>query len=196
MAVILKIGDGETFLINDTPCYKGYVAITRGASGVHYNFTHTADGSVMYAAVFFADILNGDDSDNPFADIPTLEEWIERYTFSLIPVARPFKLVSAASTNDTLIKAGRALLHRVNVVNASASTVYVKLYDIAEEPDETDTPVAVFPVVPKSEDTPFELISFPLAFTYGLGLRVTGAIGDGDGTATAANEVTLNVMYQ
>lgn len=105
------------------------------------------------------------------------------------------KLISAAGTNATLIKAAAANLGMLIAFNASAATKFLKLYNKASAPVVgTDVPVHTFPI-PAGQNL---LIPIPTAgyrLSLGLGLGITGAAGDTDVTVVAAGDVIVNYEY-
>lgn len=104
------------------------------------------------------------------------------------------RLLSALNTvNATLVQAGVTKLHGINLINGAAVT-YLKLYDKATAPAETDTPrrTIQIPANANFDWTP----ASPLAFQLGLGYRLTAAAADNDTTAVAAAAVTcLNIDF-
>lgn len=105
-----------------------------------------------------------------------------------------FHLISAASTNGTLVSAGAHELTGYALVNNGASIAYVKLYDKASAPTVgTDTPVAVLPVPPSGGAN----LGFrdPPLFTLGLGFGITGGLADNDTTAVGAAQVGVSLFF-
>lgn len=110
-------------------------------------------------------------------------------------LSQKFLLVSAATTNATLVSAGAHELTGYALVNNGASFAYVKLYDVSSAPTVgTTTPVAVLPVPPSSGAN----VSFPepVLFTSGIGLGITGGIANSDTTAVSSNQVSVTLFYQ
>ncbi len=101
---------------------------------------------------------------------------------------------AAASTNDTLVTAGRGMaLRGITGYNAKASGVYLKLYDKATAPTSADTPeLSIY--LPASASFDFE---FDYAFDLGLGYRLTTDVADAGTTALLAADILgLNIMYR
>lgn len=108
--------------------------------------------------------------------------------------ATNYRVLSAATTNGALIKATPALLQGVTIHN-TGTIAFVKLYNKATAPTVgTDTPLMTIPV---AATTGSVVISFPagIVFETGLGIAITGAIGDSDTTSVGANQVTVNLQY-
>jgi hypothetical protein len=109
----------------------------------------------------------------------------------------PYKIISAATTNATSVKASAAKLGLVIVTNVNAAPRYLKLYNKASAPTVgTDTPVQVY-AIPGSTTGGGAVIPFPdgLAFSTGLAFALTTGAADSDTAAVAANEVIVNLGY-
>lgn len=104
-------------------------------------------------------------------------------------------LSAAASVNPKLVKTGLGKLYKIDGLNAADALRYLKLYDKATAPAETDTPIATF-AIPASGKFSFDFGSIGLQFSLGMGYRLTGAAADNDTTALTAGDITcLNVFY-
>jgi hypothetical protein len=104
------------------------------------------------------------------------------------------QLISAATTNSTLIKSSAANISKITAENLSASIRYLKLYDKATAPTVgTDSPFHTY-VLPANSQRTFD---FPLGLrtTSGFGLGITGALAVTDTTAIGAAEVVINYDY-
>ena len=106
------------------------------------------------------------------------------------------RLVSAAaSVNATIVKASGGRVYKITGQNAAAAVRYIKLYNKATAPAETDTPVATFNV---AASLPFDIDfgDIGLHFPAGISYRLTVLNADADTTAlTAADILSLNVFY-
>lgn len=104
-------------------------------------------------------------------------------------------LISAASTNATLLKAAVGVIGTCLLSNTSASWRYVKFFNLASAPTMgTSTPVLNFPIPPNSTldiSTAFAGLRFATGIAYaitsGSALLDTGAVG--------AGEVLINITY-
>lgn len=105
------------------------------------------------------------------------------------------RLISAASTNATSVKASAAELGFIFAYNANAAVRYLKFYDKASAPTVgTDTPVATLPI--PSGGGGFMLnIPDGAAFPTGLAYALTTGIADADTGAVAADEISLWLGY-
>lgn len=111
-------------------------------------------------------------------------------------IASNFNLISAATTNDTLISAGTKYVYAYEFYNSGAAVAYVKLYNKATAPTSSDTPSWVVGI-PAGQSRG---LNFGGAFglrlgTLGLGLRITGGSANNDTTAVAAGQVTVSIGY-
>lgn len=105
------------------------------------------------------------------------------------------RLLSAATTNATSVKGSAGQLYTAIVSNMTAAAKFFKLYDKASAPTVgTDTPVYTIPVQANSTLVIEDSYGFP--FTLGLAYALTGAIGDADTTAVAANDMVVNLGYK
>jgi len=79
----------------------------------------------------------------------------------------------------------------------ATNAAYVKIYNKASAPVlASDTPVFTIPLS-ALEFSPAMLSFEPgIFFDTGLAIAITGAIGDTDETAVAANQVVVNVIYK
>lgn len=107
----------------------------------------------------------------------------------------PRHYLSAATTNATLVRAGKGLLKVLLPVNTTSTIYYLKFYDKATLPVcGTDTPVLTIPV-PNAAGAGGG-VSLPssdgLQFFNGLGFCLTGGIADNDATV-AATGVVINL---
>lgn len=110
----------------------------------------------------------------------------------------PGKLISAATTNATSVKASAGTLGFLTVGNINAAQRYLKLYNKASAPTVgTDVPVLVF-IIPGNTAGTGSNIPIPSAginFSTGLAFAITTGVADNDTGAVAANEITVNYGY-
>lgn len=112
--------------------------------------------------------------------------------------ATPYKLISAASTNATSLKASAGQIYSIAAYNINAAVRYLKLYNKALSPTVgTDTPVAVYAIPGNTAGAGFT-ISFPVGmqFDTGIAFALTTGIADSDTGAVAANEQVVNITYK
>jgi phosphohistidine swiveling domain-containing protein len=108
------------------------------------------------------------------------------------------KLISAASTNSTNVKASAGQLYAIEVFNTNANPRYFKLYNKASAPTiGTDTPVKTITLPGRAEGAGV-VINWDkgLAFSLGIGFGLTTGVADADTGAVAASEIVVNVNYK
>jgi len=106
----------------------------------------------------------------------------------------PKHYLSAASTNCTLVQAGKVVLRNEISINTTAVIYYLKLYDKATAPVAlTDIPVLTIPVLTAAAGGSPPMFSVDgIVFLNGLGICLTGGIADNDNTV-AATGVAINL---
>jgi hypothetical protein len=109
----------------------------------------------------------------------------------------PARLISAASTNATSVKASAGQLGFIFAVNLNAAVRYLKLYNKASAPTVgTDTPIATLPIPASTTGAGFVLpIPGGVNFSTGIAYAVTTGVADSDTAAVAANEILLFMGY-
>lgn len=107
------------------------------------------------------------------------------------------RLISANSTNSTLVSAYPCYLTGLCLIDINASPAWLKLYNKATAPTVgTDTPVMTIEIPGNGV---IENITFPdggIYFDTGLGFGITTALADNSTSAVAANEVVINLFYK
>lgn len=110
----------------------------------------------------------------------------------------PGKLISAASTNATSIKASAGTLGFLVVLNTNASVRYLKLYNKSSAPTVgTDTPVIVIPI-PGDAAGGGVAVPIPtqgIAFSSGIAFALTTGSADSDTGAVGAGDVVVSYGY-
>lgn len=109
-----------------------------------------------------------------------------------------FRRVSTANENSAVIKASAGQLGGIVVGNVNAAMRYLKLYDMATGPAETDTPVLVIPVPGGGSAGAGVTLNFGpgIAFASGIGMRLVTGIADSNDTAVAADELVVSAWYK
>lgn len=113
--------------------------------------------------------------------------------------ATPYKLISAATTNATSVKASAGTLYGIQVFNLNAAARYLKLYDKASAPTVgTDTPVKVLmiPGNTAGAGVVVPVATCGLIFSSGIAFALTTGITDADTGAVAASEIVVNLDYK
>jgi hypothetical protein len=109
------------------------------------------------------------------------------------------RVISAASTNATLVKASAGQLYTITAHNINAAVRYLKLYNKASSPTVgTDTPVMTLPIPGNTAGAGFilPLGEMGVAFATGIALAITTGVADSDTGAVAANEIVINCFYK
>jgi ABC-type dipeptide/oligopeptide/nickel transport system ATPase component len=101
-------------------------------------------------------------------------------------------LSAAASVNATLVRKGGVSLHKITLRNNRATSVFLKLYDKATAPSQTDTPRKTIEI-PGSTALVDDYVA-PMQFSKGLGYRVTTAAADSSTAALTAADITCLAM--
>jgi hypothetical protein len=106
-----------------------------------------------------------------------------------------FALIAAATTNATSIKASAGSLMTIVASNMTASTKWLKLYNLAAAPTVgTSVPSDTIPI-PANSYIALEFGPTGLRFSTGIALAMTGAAADSDTTALAAGDVKIHATY-
>ena len=159
----------------------------------------TVDGSVSLAAAIPAGTNNIGDVDIASA-LPTGTNTIGNV--GVVPRttggATPYKLVSAASTNATSLKASAGQVFMITASNVNAAACYLKFYNKASAPTVgTDTPILTF-IIPGNTAGAGTNIPVPacgIAFDTGIAFATTVEATDAGTTGVAADEVVINIAY-
>lgn len=108
------------------------------------------------------------------------------------------KLVSAATTNATSLKASAGQIYGIQVYNTNAAARYLKLYNKASAPTVgTDVPVKVI-TIPGNTAGAGSNVSFGdlgVAFATGIAYALTTGAADSDTGAVALSEIIVNIDY-
>lgn len=110
----------------------------------------------------------------------------------------PFRLISEATTNETVVKSSPGKITTISAVNMAEETIsFLKLYNKATAPVlATDVPVMTIPVPTHTQGAGI-VIPIPngLNFSNGIAIAITGGVADSDTTAVGADEVVINLTY-
>jgi hypothetical protein len=112
------------------------------------------------------------------------------------PACLPFKLITAANTNPTLIASGHRQISQV-VATSNNTAFFLKFYDLARAPNVgTDVPVQTYGVAASVSGSTAvgQMSNFPMDFLSGLAFGTTANVGDADTGNIAANAV-INICW-
>jgi hypothetical protein len=104
------------------------------------------------------------------------------------------KIVSAASTNATTVKAAQGTILTISLTNTAATARYVKFHNIATLPVPGTTAVAFTVGIP-ANNTITVSNDVGVLFSAGIGYSITTGVAESDATATAANDVVGFIAY-
>jgi hypothetical protein len=107
-----------------------------------------------------------------------------------------FRLLSAATVNNTLVRAGPAKLGWLVAGNVGATVAYVKIFDKATIPAAgTDIPILTYMIPGSTVGGVPQIIPIRLPIFLGFGFAITGLMIDSDATVVALNQVNVNFSY-
>ena len=108
--------------------------------------------------------------------------------------AETYRNINPGVTGD-VVKASPAVVTGGDFFNNHATDArFVKLYNKATAPDETDTPKRTYRVPAKGGVTFSKAIG--VKFSLGLSVRVTTGVADNDTGAPGANDVIINLDWE
>jgi len=125
-------------------------------------------------------------------------------TFAVQPTAgtsggwTPGKLISAATTNATSVKASAGQVGYLQVTNINAAVRYLKIYNKASAPTVgTDTPVQTFGIPGNTAGAGFTLSFGPgMELTTGFAFALTTGAADSDTGGVGAGDIIVNYGYR
>ena len=107
--------------------------------------------------------------------------------------------LSTAAVISTAVKASPGQVYGIHCFNNGANEVFLRLYNQTTAPAGTDNANIVYrAMIPGNAAGAGFVVNLPQGIEHatGIGLRVTGAVGDTDTTVLAANEVMVTVLYK
>ena len=134
-------------------------------------------------------------------DVPQLDSKGAQWVHPVLGTtggSTPYKLISAATTNATSVKAAAGTLGAIVAVNNHASNIaYLKIYNKSSAPTVgTDVPVLVLPLATDGGGVAFPVPQGGINFSSGIAFAITGGMADSDTSAVAASQVAVNLVYQ
>ncbi|PWB94649.1 hypothetical protein [Methylosinus sporium] len=191
---LLPASDSAQYLTTLTdlllfPCVAKYFRARVSSYG---SGTVTVVTALRFAPLNRSDVFIGNVTSSP---VPISFSGLVVPASSAIGAMTRARVASAASTNATSVKATEGRLYEIHVANTSAAMKFLKLYDKASAPTVgTDMPVATYPIA--ANGGRIDIVSINgQSFPNGLAYAITGAVGDADTTAVAANDVTGELLY-
>lgn len=117
-----------------------------------------------------------------------------QYRASAAGAATQAKIVSAASTNPTVVKAAAGRLLGFDLANTTASWRYLKLHNVAAAPTAGTTPVVTPIAIPPNGKASFEADG-GAGFATGIAYTIVTGSADADATAVAAGDVVGFLLF-
>lgn len=187
--VIYVYNDGTTY---NTANYL-YVTVSHGSMGLgHEEFVKPGESKAIYNV--FELRFRSPTTNLPFR---VSEYPIYQTCCPTTSTAIPYKLISAASTNATSLKASAGQIYGIQASNINAAVRYLKLYNKASAPTVgTDIPVKVITIPSTTVGGSIEICSVTgISFTTGIAFALTTGMADSDIGAVAATEIAVNIDY-
>lgn len=108
----------------------------------------------------------------------------------------PYNLVSAATTNATVVKATPGVVTYISANNVNAAVRYLKFYNKATAPTVgTDPPVLTL-ALPAASNQIFPVPPGGFVFNAGISFATTTEATVAGTTAISANETVINIGYR
>jgi hypothetical protein len=108
-----------------------------------------------------------------------------------------YSFISTAAVQAAAVKNAAGQVYGLHFFNNSGTICYVRLYNQTAAPAATDSPV-YRAVIPANTSGAGFVVNVPpgIAFSTGIGVRVTAGSADNDATALSAGAVLGNVLYK
>lgn len=187
---------GNYLKITDT--VTGVVEFERSSKNTEFRNTEGDDTFYLYAENSFLGQYElsvlVDGSGNTFASKSAFVAWKDENTGLFLGKDKGFSLVSAATTNATVIKNTAGRLVGWNIANTTASWLYVKIYNTATAPVVGTTAISItIGIAPNSVNS----ISKEGGVDMSTGLSISTTVNSvsTDATAVTAGALIINVFY-
>lgn len=111
--------------------------------------------------------------------------------------ATPYKLISAATTNATSLKASAGQVYSIIAIGTTANIRYLKFYNKASAPTVgTDVPVLTIPIPGNTQGAGLAIhFTVGTVFSTGIAFAITAGVADADSAAVGASDVIVNLTY-
>lgn len=108
-----------------------------------------------------------------------------------------FRRNATADTNLAVVKAAAGRVYGYSISNPSAAAKFVRLYNKATAPViAADAGLIKRTImIPAGGIAAYHVAAGLAGFTNGIGIAATGAVGDTDATALAANDLLIQIDY-
>jgi hypothetical protein len=108
----------------------------------------------------------------------------------------PSKLISAGSTNATVLKASAGHLYGGLAYNLNAAVRYLRFYNTASSPTVGTTATVLLIPIPPGGSTQIPGERHGVVFGTGIAYALTTGVSDTDTGAVAANEIIVNLLFK
>lgn len=112
--------------------------------------------------------------------------------------ATPYHLISAGSTNATVVKNAAGTLYGWSIYNNNAAQLYVKFYNKATTPNPAADTVVLTVLVPGAtagSGTNMPISSMGCAFSTGISFATVTGAGDTNNSAVGSTDLIINLFY-
>lgn len=92
-----------------------------------------------------------------------------------------------------VVKSSGGKIYEYHISNNNAAALYVKMYDKATAPTNSDTPIRTLFIPTKAVIVLYSDHGIP--FANGISLRACTGVADNDNTAPSTNDVVANISY-
>lgn len=106
------------------------------------------------------------------------------------------RLIAAATTNATLVKAQTGEIHGWYLYNAAAYAVFLKVYNSATIPTAGAGTPQMTIGVPAGGGANVSFVDDGIGFTAGIGFTITKLAADADTTVVVAGDLIVNLFYR
>lgn len=106
-----------------------------------------------------------------------------------------FRLVSAATTNATVIKASQGNVYNIEAFNNGAAAAYLKFYNSSTSPTVGTTTTTKVLMIPAGGGLTLNSVN-GIQFSAGISFSIVTNLVDTDATAIAINQVSVNIDYK
>lgn len=151
-----------------------------------------------------ANIGNGNDGGTAFADTDAFQAWWDELSDEegtsgggfAYANSKSWRLTSLADVNAHLIHGSTGTIRSLFIANVGADVPFVKLYDIAAQPNPATDNASLFAVLPMGKGFTLPIPERGIEFRRGLGIALTKLGADTDATAIGAGDVYVHIEIE
>jgi hypothetical protein len=114
----------------------------------------------------------------------------------LVPTSKDGTLVArslSVTNTGVVVKASPGKVFVIHAHNINASVRYLKIYNKATTPTDSDTPIMTLPLA--TGFNRFDFTNLGVQFSAGISYRASTELADNGNTAPSANETILHLTY-